>query len=693
MNIDPSDSILLKLQKITNKDDKDLDLRNGMYEILPAIIEAYTKINLQNVDARDLNLLYFLTTDRTENKKREYIQESHLLEEDKNNILSLTAKHSKNIGIFATGKGAIKKASSKDAQEFIKMCIVVYNFPHSKYKEEDDILEVVNKFIKQNKGNKEWKDIGIAVISQVLHVLAPELFPIINGSSKPFLKKLLKIRGSEESYIEDTKKIKKFRDQYLPYKHYRILDFRLWEIGEELENDTTKISPKEKTTFLSKAREVLEKNEKPMHYKEITEKALENGLQTDGKKPWDIMHMVLSNSEEIIKIEEGVFELSKRKDNRSKKTFAPISLAEVFEKIKKSGYVFSPEIITNFYLSLKTKPFVILAGISGTGKSLLPREFGKSIYGETDYQDYFTMIPVRPNWNDSTDLLGYFDPLSKKLKLHTLTRFIKKASHDIENPYFVCLDEMNLSHVEHYFSDILSILESRERKENGQLETDGFLIGEESDYEKTFPYGTVFYDTDEMKREIGIQLKIPQNIFFIGTVNMDETTHPFSKKVLDRANSIEFNEVYFDDQYFENSCPKENISFKNPQKKSSDSFWKKDAMTYHVKLVEIQNILKENDMHFGYRVRDEIGLYLENSQKLGFDLDTAFDFQISQKILPKIYGSDESLITMLKELEAICKTKGTKTKEDGYFFPHSAKKIKNMLNQLERDGFTTFWNQ
>ena len=186
--------------------------------------------------------------------------------------------------------------------------------------------------------------------------------------------------------------------------------------------------------------------------------------------------------------------------------------------ISSKGFYYEKEEVENLFLSLKTKPFVILSGISGTGKTKIVQWFAESV-GATEENGQFTLIPVRPDWSDGSDLLGYVD-IKGEFQEGPLTRVIREASNHRDMPYFVLLDEMNLARVEYYFSDILSVMESK-RWEKGELLTSSILPEE----------------------TIGEHLGIPENLYFIGTVNMDETTHPFSKKVLDRANTIEFNRV------------------------------------------------------------------------------------------------------------------------------------------------------
>lgn len=367
-------------------------------------------------------------------------------------------------------------------------------------------------------------------------------------------------------------------------------------------------------------------------------------------------------------------------------------ITHIHKYVTNKGFNYKYEEIANFYLALRVKPFVILAGISGTGKTQLPRKFASAI-GMTKEQ--VIQIPVRPDWTDGSDLLGYIG-LDENFKPKDLTLAIKNAFNNPDKPYFFILDEMNLARVEHYFSDFLSIIETRERNDD-KITTDPIL---KEELLKGAKNGSEFKS-----------LGWPQNLFLVGTVNMDETTHAFSRKVLDRANSIEMNEV--DLNWLPDSKvdvePLVNIGasfFMTPFLSSKElSEENKESIKGNMSLlIQVNKILEKADLHFAYRVRDEVAFYLILNKKYNFmDSCDALDFQLVQKVLPRIHGSSERIQMVLVELLNLLEGKDYRSKDfeysqiedkidlDNLKYKRASKKILFMLKRFDNDRFTSFW--
>ena len=191
------------------------------------------------------------------------------------------------------------------------------------------------------------------------------------------------------------------------------------------------------------------------------------------------------------------------------------------EYIKSQGFTYEDEDLTNIYLSLKTKPFIILSGMSGTGKTKLAQLLAESL-GATFENGRLALIPVRPDWHDGSDLLGYID-LRGDFRKGAFLGIVQQAIQHPSYTYVAILDEMNLARVEHYLSDVLSVIESRKWQER-KIKTAPLLPGH------------------RMFRDV----YIPPNLLIVGTINMDETTHSFSQKVLDRTNTVELNTIHLD---------------------------------------------------------------------------------------------------------------------------------------------------
>ena len=364
--------------------------------------------------------------------------------------------------------------------------------------------------------------------------------------------------------------------------------------------------------------------------------------------------------------------------------------------IEAKGFSYQDGLIENFYLSLKSKPFVILAGTSGTGKTRLVRLFAEAVGANTSNGRY-KMVSVRPDWSDSSDLFGHVD-LNGRFIPGAIIDFVKQAELDPAHPYFLCLDEMNLARVEYYLSDFLSIIETRDFH-------DGHIVTEPL-------VSATYYGGDISAAEKYGTVPFPENLYVVGTVNMDETTFPFSKKVLDRANTIEFS-------FVDLTPPEEWHPVAPASLDLGNDFLKTEYLLlaqcadeqevvneYCAELQKMNQILQQANAHVGYRVRDEVVFYLLNNKRAGLLSDNeAMDNEIMQKILPRIQGSSASIKNMLCELFKVCagdyEGMNTETELSAKMmraaqrpeckYPKSALKIAFMIRRFEEDGFTSYW--
>ena len=333
---------------------------------------------------------------------------------------------------------------------------------------------------------------------------------------------------------------------------------------------------------------------------------------------------------------------------------------------------------TRYIRSLLAKPFVILSGNSGTGKTRIATRFAKYLEKKTDagVKNYL-LIPVGADWTDNTKILGYYNPLADngtgKYEKTDVFKFIELAGKNPEIPFFLILDEMNLSHVERYFSDFLSKMELLGYKENSE---------------------PVFFDIPGYGK-----LELPKNLFITGTVNIDETTYMFSPKVLDRANVIEFKPEMEDvlDNLLETSNGDDD---KTAEPGVAEGFMKlANEVRSGTIPSEVQQILegikpilesfyKELEkcgFEFAYRTVKEIRLYAIAAYKTAEgEKPTATeiaDIQILQKILPKIHGNKKQIGNLLDELEKLCDEKS---------LPNSLAKIRQMKDRLSRFQYASF---
>lgn len=459
------------------------------------------------------------------------------------------------------------------------------------------------------------------------------------------------------------------------------------------------------------------------------------------------------------------------------------SLNTTISKLEKLSATFSPnqlesisasakinELVINSSLSFLSKPFLLLAGISGTGKTRFVREQAKAT---GQFNETYCLVSVRPDWHEPSDLLGYISRLANHGQAEYITtdvlQFIAKAWRGIADnglsievqhideqgerlvvtgdrdalnevlPYWLCLDEMNLAPVEQYFADYLSVLETREWRWDG----DAFTYSSDALLKPAMINAVA--DTDKLRKDLGFEaaeydelwqlicehgLAIPFNLMVAGTVNMDETTHGFSRKVIDRALSFDFGEFFPNDyaEFFEPTIGNKALSYpvlshanySQDKLPSIDSDGQKSIDF----LDAVNTVLDNTPFRLAYRALNELLLAVISEAPDDQDtlhLQAIWDDFLMCKVLPRIEGDSDKLMTddsqqsLLQKLSQCLTTQlaeiwneaeGAGTARPDLYREKAATegdakvlriacrskaKLEWMQKRLERSGFTSFW--
>ena len=372
-----------------------------------------------------------------------------------------------------------------------------------------------------------------------------------------------------------------------------------------------------------------------------------------------------------------------------------------------------------YITAIKSKPFLLLAGISGTGKSRIVRELARACWDEGSAEfkaqkpKNFEMIQVKPNWHDSSELIGYVSRINgERYIVGPFLRFLVKAIQNPQTPHFLCLDEMNLAPVEQYFAEYLSVIESRKVNADGVVVTDPIVDFEQTDAYKSL-IDQLFTDDEERKayltEENGKRLSLPANLIVIGTVNMDETTFSFSRKVLDRAMTIEMNEVDLDAGLTERYEHIGKLGYEEligtavegVDVYSDNQDVCNKALNY---LKAVNAVLEGTPFKVAYRTRNEFLLYVVNNLPYNKDeegnelteeyvIARALDEVTNMKILSRIEGDDTKVTDgLLDNLKRVI-TEELANISDGFPAEKSVslKKLSEMKQRLV-SGYTSFWS-
>jgi len=359
-------------------------------------------------------------------------------------------------------------------------------------------------------------------------------------------------------------------------------------------------------------------------------------------------------------------------------------LAKFNTDCKNAGLNLAPDLAVRLVASLTTKPLCILTGLAGSGKTKLAEALAMWLSASPAQ---FRLVAVGADWTNNEQLLGYADALHGNVyrKPANGALDLLLAAHDQpELPHFLILDEMNLSHVERYFADVLSAIESA----NAPI--------------ALHAHGGPLPAAPGSLDQVPPSIKLPRNVFIIGTVNVDETTYTFSPKVLDRANVIEFRatkdqlSAFLDDparlqldELVASGCGKGSsygpaLVAQAATDFDLDSLEEADEQTLKSALLEAFELLAAVGAEFGFRTAHEMVRFVLLHKNLSgpqWQLAQALDAQVLQKLLPRLHGSARKLEPVLKALAAFC---------DKHSLIASQEKIGRMQRRLLADGFASF---
>lgn len=315
----------------------------------------------------------------------------------------------------------------------------------------------------------------------------------------------------------------------------------------------------------------------------------------------------------------------------------------------------APYLLESFYLSLKTRPFVMVLGRGDTDMAKLPRLFAEGV-GATEKNGRYLQLQVPMDWMDSSDLFGHLN-LEGKFIPGAITDFLKTAQNDPDRPYFLCLDRIILSRAEYYLREVLT-----------SVETGKPLVP------------VIYYGRDGEALEKYGQIPALENLYIVGTSNLDEASLPLNQKLLDKVHTIYLQPGDIAGAARGTAVPlqKHNGWLKRRYRSVGDCL--EQAQEYFPLFADLNQILTQANAYMGYQMRNDAVLFLLHNDVM--PKEAAEDQMICQKVLTRVQGSEKAVGAVLCKLQEFCAGK----------YPKAEAATRRMINQCKTENFGSYWN-
>jgi len=545
---------------------------------------------------------------------------------------------------------------------------------HSKILEKDKLIKAVEESISE-----------VITYKEILEEIDPEfdykgdsLFGISKSNIKD-LKSFNEIKQEVKDNIERNRQLEwknrnlKFKNKQLKIDEkrkrddYRELNKEYQSLKDEIDNnfeDRKKEKEKELNNYLEELNRVVE--------------IKDNELNELNKK-------IRAYKNEVKAYENLGIRIPRNNTEKQEGPIQDLELENIISNIQKnifaeSGFKYSKDTIRRYYMATLSNQLIILKGKPGTGKTSIVSKFANAINAN------YKIIPVQMTWTDKNDLIGYYNPLDQRYNSTDFLEAINEANGNQDKLYFICLDEMNLSRVEYYFAELLSVME---------LNHSDQIISLHNENLKSLRENLKFYKTLEgyskekiFDKELQIEhllkynkLNISSNIRFVGTINADETTNDLSPKIIDRSLIIHFEynqDLKFDTQ----STHVKNIYF-SPQHINNIKAYQLEEK-FESKIAEIKNLLFKINIvlagRFDSQIKKIFSYYIQHDKK-----DHFMDDIIMMKVLPKIN------VSYMKNTDLEYKVL-EKLKEILEEFPKSYRTLEDMIESSAAKKIISFWS-